>query len=196
MAPPAAPDDDGRVSDSLLGRLLIASPALQDPNFRRALVLICKHDNEGAFGLVLNRPLNFPVDQVLADWNAPLAEPARLFNGGPVGVTSAFALGYGRTVQAGDWWASVLPGLGVVDLEHIGDALDAGVEYLRVFGGYAGWGAGQLEAEIAEESWFVVRPTTDDIFTAAPDLAWREVLRKQPGQLAMFAYFPSDPSLN
>src|SRR5438552_18807055 len=97
---------------SLAGKLLVASPIIEDPHFARSVVLIIVHDEHGAFGLVLNRPLSAPVEQYLLDWSGPLAEPTVIFNGGPVDASSAFALGYAPQSESGPWAQAVLPGVG------------------------------------------------------------------------------------
>lgn len=186
---------------SLAGKLLVASPILDDPNFARSVVLICTHDRDGAFGLVLNRPLPVPVQEYLPDWSGPLALPGVMFNGGPVDVTSAFGLG--RGVTAADSWLSPPIGdhgqaqLGMVDLDQTDVLAAAGIEEFRVYSGYAGWVSGQLEAELLTDAWFVVDALPSDPFTSEPERLWHEVLRRQTrGRVAMFAYYPDDPLVN
>src|SRR4029077_1526498 len=106
-----------------------------------------------------------------------------MFHGVPCDASAAFALGYVSQPDAGPWAQAVLPGVGLVDLERIAEAVEQGVKYVRVFSGYAGWVAGQLEGELAGEGWFVVPATPEDVFTASPARAWREVLRRQRGEL-------------
>lgn len=179
--------------ESLAGMLLVASPALTDPNFARAVVLICAHDGNGAFGLVLGRALDVAVATALPEWRVPLAAPPLVFSGGPVDIATLFALGHGEVVAAEAWALAVLPGLGVLDLSRVDEAVALGVERSRVFSGYAGWGAGQLEAELAEEAWLVAEATVEDVLTVEPERLWRTVLRRRVGALAMYAYFPDDP---
>ena len=186
---------------SLAGKLLVASPILDDPNFARSLVLICTHDRDGAFGLVLNRPLRARVDEYLPSWSGPLVAPEVMFSGGPVDVTSAFGLARGVAGEA--LWLSPPIGAageqqaGMVDLDAIEVLLAGGIEAVRVYSGYAGWIGGQLESELLTDSWFVVDALVSDAFTATPDTLWHEVLRRQPrGDLAMFGYYPDDPRVN
>jgi putative transcriptional regulator len=87
-------------------------------------------------------------------------------------------------------------GVGILDLRQSASEVAPGVAALRMFLGYAGWTAGQLEQELAEDAWFVVDVDHGDIFTGDPDRLWHRVLRRQPGKLAMFAYFPEDPTQN
>ena len=186
---------------SLAGKLLVASPILDDPNFARSVVLICTHDRDGAFGLVLNRPLHAGVDQYLPAWSGPLAHPGVIFSGGPVDVTAAFGLARGVVPES--WWLSPPVGAagaaqtGMVDLDRVDALVAAGVEEVRVYSGYAGWVGGQLEGELLTESWFVVDALPADPFTASPDGLWHEVLRRQSrGDLSIFAYYPDDPQVN
>jgi putative transcriptional regulator len=177
------------------GKLLIATPILHDPNFRRAVILLCTHDAEGSFGLVLNRPLEAAVADLLPDWRAAVAAPSVLFAGGPVERTHAFALGRSRRAADEPWWTAVTPEVGLVSLDDGARNL-ASVEAVRIFAGYAGWGADQLEAEVAEEAWFVVAAETRDVFAETPQRLWHEALRRQPDKLALFGNFPPDPRLN
>jgi putative transcriptional regulator len=186
---------------SLAGKLLVASPILEDTNFSRSVVLICTHDTGGAFGLILNRVLSAPVQRYLPDWTGPLAAPEVLFAGGPVDVTSAFVLGRGAVADANTWVAAVLTGderasVGMVDLDRVDELRATGVAEFRVYRGYAGWVGGQLEAELLGESWFVVDAKPDDVFATEPDGLWRAVLRRQHGRPALFADYPDDVTLN
>ena len=185
------------VVDSLVGKLLVAGPSLVDPNFFRTVVFICAHGEQGAFGLVINRPLmHVPADEQLAEWHAPFASPAVVFHGGPVETRMAFALGRIRGHEPGDGWTAVTDSLGLVDLGRPDAGVVTDLEAFRVFAGYAGWSAGQIEGELEEHGWFVVDADPRDPFSADPEGLWRKVLLRQGGQVAMFAYFPNDPSLN
>lgn len=193
-------DEDG---DIAVGRLLVATPRLDDPNFRRSVVLLVEHDpGEGTLGVILNRPTEVPVDRVLAPWAELATGPPVIFQGGPVALDSALAL---ARVPGGDgepmgWRALAGTGdvgrLGLVDLDAPPALLAAEVIQLRVFAGYAGWGAGQLTAEIEEGAWYLVAGEAGDVFAADPERLWHAVLRRQPGDLAFVATFPEDPTLN
>lgn len=183
---------------SLRGKLLVATPKLLDPNFVRTVVLLCFHDENGAFGLVLNRPLDHvPLSDHLPEWSEAAADPAVVFSGGPVEPSHAFGLAKLRAgaTPPSHGWVEILPGVGIVELSNPGPVLPL-LRAVRVYAGYAGWSGGQLEAEIAEGAWFVVAPNGDDIFTSEPEQLWRTVLLRQPGQLAMFAWAPLDPRVN
>jgi putative transcriptional regulator len=177
---------------SLRGSLLVANPAMPDPNFDRTVVLLLEHGAGGALGVVLNRPTDRAVGEVLPEWAEAAVAPAVVFSGGP--VQAELAIGLGRSsaaVIAG--WNPVAGGIGVVDF----DAGTIGaVSQVRLFAGYAGRGPGQLEGEIEARGWFIAQPAPDDILTDAPADLWRAVLRRQRAGLALLASFPADASLN
>lgn len=177
------------------GKLLVASPFLEDPNFRRAVVLLCTHDEQGSFGLVLNRPLEAAVADLLPEWRDMVSAPHVLFAGGPVERAQAFALGLSGIAAGESWWTVVTGEVGLLSLDSDPVRFSA-VEDVRLFAGYAGWSAGQLELEVAEEAWFVVDGLPRDVFTTRPERLWHDVLRRQHGEIQLFASFPPDPSLN
>jgi putative transcriptional regulator len=174
--------------------LLVAGPDLLDPNFRRSVLLVGEHGDEGAMGVILNRPS--PVS--VADAVPPLAElvdEAELVHvGGPVQPQAIVVLGEFRDPDEAA--ALVLGSIGFLPAE-IETAADVGsLERARVFAGYAGWGPGQLESEIAEQSWIIGEAVADDVFTDDPDRLWSEVLRRKGGPFAVLALMPPDPSSN
>jgi len=181
---------------SLTGRLLVATPALADPNFDRAVVLLLDHDEEGSLGVVLNRPTPVGVGDVLMSWAALTGEPGVVFQGGPVSLDSAL----GVAVIPGDegplGWRRVYGAIGLVDLEAPPELLAAALGSLRIFAGYAGWGPGQLEKELTGGAWYVVESEPGDVSSPSPEKLWRAVLRRQRSELAMIATYPDDPSLN
>jgi putative transcriptional regulator len=184
-------------SAPLKGRLLVASPTLTDPNFARTVVFVLEHsDDDGALGLVLNRPSLTAVAEVLPAWAPLAAEPAVAFVGGPVSPNAAICLGWVSPGAEPDGWTAIEGPLGAVDLSEDPATLAGALERVRVYAGYAGWGAAQLEAEIALGSWYVVDALPVDPFVADPSLLWRQVLRRQGGSLALVSTFPPDPALN
>jgi putative transcriptional regulator len=179
------------------GMLLLASPGLLDPNFADTVVLLLDADEEGAMGVVINRPSPVPVISVLAGWGDIVAEPEVLFRGGPVSPEGALAVALLRdTAPVPAGLRPVTDRLAIVDLEGEAEDIDDAVEGVRIFAGYAGWGAGQLESEIENGDWYVVPSLPPDAFQADPSHLWREVLRRQPGDLAWHANRPADPELN
>ncbi|MDB1089492.1 YqgE/AlgH family protein [Streptomyces sp. ACA25] len=180
---------------SLAGRLLVAAPALADPNFDRSVVLMLDHDEQGALGVVLNRPTPVDVADVLAPWAALAGEPGVVFQGGPVALDAALALAVAP--GAGPLgWRRVRGAIGLVDLDAPPEVMAAELGSLRIFAGYAGWGPGQLEQELEENAWYVVDAEPGDVCVPEPGGLWRSVLRRQRGNLAMLATYPDDPSLN
>lgn len=179
------------------GMLLVATPALQDPNFADTVVLLLDVNDEGALGVVLNRPTPIHVGDVLEQWGDVVAAPDVLFRGGPVSTDGAIAVGRladPDTAPLG--WREVTPSLGVIDLDTPVELLDGSLAGMRVFAGYAGWGAQQLRDEIAEGAWYVVSGESADAFRRDPEALWRDVMRRQPGTLAWHLTRPADPDLN
>ncbi len=189
-------------SDPKAGRLLVATPLLEDENFRRTVVLIVEHEAEqGTLGVVLNRPTTVGVDQVLAEWTDLVTDPSVVFRGGPVAGDNALALALIPGTDEPVGWrgldgAPALARLGLLDLDTPPRLLAPGITSLRVYAGYSGWSPGQLEAEINEGAWFVVTAQPGDVFAAEPGLLWRQVLRRQEGDVAFVATYPDDPALN
>jgi putative transcriptional regulator len=179
------------------GVLLVATPALLDPNFADSVVLLLDVNDEGALGVVLNRPTPVPVSSVLEGWGPVVAEPEVLFQGGPVSIEGALAVGLLRSSDDTPVGFREVSGqLGIVDLDTPVELVDGTLAGLRIFAGYAGWGAAQLEDEIDEGSWYVVPSTPLDAFRDDPGQLRREVLRRQPGELAWNSTRPVDPDLN
>lgn len=181
---------------SLAGRLLVATPGLIDMNFFRSVVLVVEHTVEGAAGVVLNRPSQTELGRgPLESWSPLAAEPQLVFVGGPVAPDTAVCLARAELAEEPTGWQRVVGNLGVLDLSL--DANDLrGIDRLRVFAGYAGWGSGQLESELEEGSWYVLDADPEDALTTMPGALWRFVLRRQRGKLALVANFPADPSMN
>jgi putative transcriptional regulator len=182
------------MGDSLAGQLLLASPALLDPNFRRTVVLVSLHSEEGAMGLVLNRPSAVTVGEAVPQLEEAVDDAERVYVGGPVQPTSVVFLAE---------FLDPSPA-GLLVLGRIGfPAPDAGVEELidstsrgRVFAGYAGWGEGQLDAELDQGDWIAHAALPDDVFTEVPDELWSRVLTRMGGSYALVARMPPDPSVN
>ena len=187
------------VHESLRGRLLVATPTLLDPNFVHTVVLMLEHSEEGAVGVVLNRPSEISVAEAIPAWSRVRAEPPVVFAGGPVQPGGVIGLVRIGAVGEDAPPAGVMPlwrGLGTVDLEVPPDAVFPRVERLRLFAGYSGWGARQLEGELAANSWFVVERDPGDVWTVEPEQLWSRVLRRQAGNIAQFANCPLDPATN
>lgn len=162
---------------SLRGQLLIAAPQLVD-YFRRSVVLVLEHNDEGAIGVVLNRPTETAVADAVPDLAELAGEDALVHAGGPVDPNAVLALG---DVD------------GTPELIAPEDT-DRDLRRLRVFAGYTGWGPGQLDGEIEEEAWITAPAAPDDPF-AEGDL-WPEVLQRKGGSYALMATMPVDPTMN
>ncbi|QIK74082.1 YqgE/AlgH family protein [Nocardioides piscis] len=186
-----------RAEDVTPGMLLVATHLLADPNFARSVVLLLDVNAEGALGVVLNRPSEVLVADVLEGWGPLCAPPEVLFSGGPVSRDGAVAVAMVRDPEQEPIGFRAISGqVGMLDLDTPIELLDGGLLGLRVFAGYAGWGAQQLRGEIDEGSWHVVPGEPSDAFRADPRWLWRDVLQRQPGQLAWHATRPTDPDLN
>jgi putative transcriptional regulator len=184
------------VSDSARGRLLVATPTLYDPNFFRSVVLVLEHGEDGALGVVLNRPSETAVGETLPDWNRLASDPGVVFVGGPVSPDAAIGVARADISDQTEGWAPLFGSLGTIDLGRDPVEVPVDVQNLRVFAGYAGWTEGQLDGELDAGGWFVVDAAPDDVFTAEPARLWVSVLRRQGGRLAMFATAPPHPSQN
>lgn len=177
------------------GSLLVASATLADPNFARCVLLVVDSGPDGSLGVILNRPSEVAVGEVLPAWQDMVTPPGVLFRGGPVELNAALALG-SLHGEAPTGWQPMAGALGLVDLDSAPDGFLGHLTALRVYAGYTGWGAGQLEGELAEGSWHVLAPGDGDLFTGAPDRLWGEVLRRQPPPLSLLATLPEDAGLN
>lgn len=174
----------------------MATPGLLDENFFRTVVLVVEHSEDGAAGVVLNRPTDTELTGPLSDWRRKAADPPLVFVGGPVSPDSAVCLARSAPDLLPPGFEPVVGGLGVLDLSREADESQTGVDRLRVFAGYAGWQAGQLERELAEGAWYVLDADPEDALTSEPGGLWRFVLRRQGGQLALVSSFPPDPTMN
>ena len=177
----------------LQGQLLIASPALLDPNFRRTVVLVTEHNGEGAAGLVLNRPSPAAVAELVPELEPLVEDGEQVWLGGPVQQDAVLVLG--EFVDPDDAAVPLFGSLGFPSLEDPDEVLPVTTRR-RVFAGYAGWGAGQLEDELAREDWIVEPAQPDDAFTESPDALWSDVLRRKGGVYELVARIPEDPSVN
>jgi putative transcriptional regulator len=192
---------------ALPGHLLVATPRLEDPSFARRVVLLLDHGIHGALGVVIDRPGGVGVDQLLPRWHGLATAPAELFTGGPVSRNSLIGL---VRLASRELAVEGAPGcpvgwrllvdddrpIGTVDLNTDPGPYADAIVGARLFSGYAGWETGQLEDEIAEGSWYVVRAEARDPISADPEGLWRRVLRRQGGALALVSGYPVDPGHN
>jgi putative transcriptional regulator len=200
-------------SEPLSGRLLVATPVIGDPNFHRTVVFVLDHGESGALGVVINRPTDVALADSLPGWDQLAASPPVVFVGGPVEQAGAIGLGrFGPDLTLADLdtlpdgepegaWSPVLTALATVGplatVDLTRDPSDvAGIEAVRVFVGYAGWGPGQLEGELGQEAWVVADARPADLWSADPEGLWPRVLRRQGGTTAWLSLYPLDPSGN
>jgi putative transcriptional regulator len=180
--------------DSVRGNLLIAGPGLLDPNFWRTVVLVVEHSDEGAFGLVLNRPSETTVGDAIPEI-AELVEPDEiLFIGGPVQPSAVIVLGHFE--DPGDAALLAFDDVGVLAAGPPPEELGAGLRTARAFVGHAGWGAGQLDEELERGDWILEPGRLEDAFCTEPEGLWASVLARKGGRYALLARMPPDPSLN
>jgi putative transcriptional regulator len=178
--------------ESLRGQLLVSSPSLVDPNFRKTVVLIAHHDDEGAMGLVLSRPSSVPAAEAVPLLEGLPGAEGPVFVGGPVQPQAFMVL-----AEFGDLADSVAP-----IFDHIGfmsadaEPEELSIRRVRLFAGYAGWGAGQLEAELEEPAWLVVPAEGDDPFFDDPDVLWRAAVNRAGASVWLMQNMPYDPGLN
>lgn len=184
------------MSDTLAGKLLIAEPTLHAAAFHRTVTLMLEHNDDGALGVVLDRPSETPVSGVLPQWAERVAVPGVVFSGGPVSPEVAICLAERSDLSEAEGWQVAVGHLGTLDVSRSPDDLPADIGRVRIFSGYAGWSAGQLEGELEAGAWYVVDRHDDDCFSSDPDELWSRVLRRQPGRLASVGLYPADPSVN
>lgn len=180
------------------GQLLVATPLTGEP-FTRAVVLVLHHDEDGAHGLVLNGPLDASVDVVLPEWQAFVTAPGVLFQGGPVGMDTAMGLVSVPGHEPGDaplGTQLLFGGIGLVDLDAPAPLVVPEIGAFRIFIGYSGWSAGQLDAEIRQGGWYVVPREPRDPFHEDTSDLWREVLLRQRSALSLVTTYTEHPELN
>ena len=178
------------------GDLLISEPFLPDPNFERTVILLCEHNQDGSFGFVLNKPSSLKLEDVLDEVSG---YDKILYTGGPVqGNTLHFIhktpslVQQAEAVSNGIYWGGDYDNLlSLINTRQLAP------EDIKFFVGYSGWGSGQLEAELEENSWIVYKQATaQQVFETPPDQLWRDVLKSMGGKYRMFSNYPIDPRLN
>lgn len=184
------------------GSLLLASTDLTEPTFARTVVYVIEHNEGGSLGVVLNRMSQTAVHNVMPSWTDLTASPRALFVGGPVKQDSALCLGVLRPgIEVGEdvGMREIRPVSGrvvLVDLDADPEMLAGVLEGVRIFAGYAGWGIGQLDAEMDQDSWMLTSALPRDVLAGAAVDLWATVLRRQPWPLPLLATHPIDVTGN
>lgn len=179
---------------TLRGALLLAAPSLTDPSFERSVVLVSEHTPDGAMGIVLNRPSTVTVGEAVPQLEQAVAPEAAVFVGGPVASSSIVFLA--EFLDPAFAALLVFGRIGFPSAHTDAATLAAVTGRCRVFAGYAGWGPGQLDAELERHDWIAERADPEDVFTLAPDALWRSALARKGGRFVLLSSMPPDPSLN
>ena len=177
------------------GRLLISEPFLPDPNFERTVVLLCEHNEEGSFGFVLNKPSILKVNEVMEE----LANVENLvFVGGPVQQDTLHFIHRNASLEnAVEIVERIYWGGAFENLMLLLETRQIAASDVRFFLGYSGWGPGQLEEELDQDSWIVCDYVTDQLlFDTGSDIMWRKALENMGGRFSMYSNYPVDPRLN
>ena len=180
--------------ESVRGQLLIAGPGLLDPNFWRTVVLVVEHSEEGALGLVLNRPSETTVADASSELDELVDAEELLFIGGPVQPSAVIVLA--RFEDPSDAALMAFDDVGVVGAGSSGGELGAGMLESRAFVGHAGWGPGQLDDELERDDWILEPARLGDAFSTEARELWPAVLKRKGGSYALVARMPADPSSN
>jgi putative transcriptional regulator len=180
--------------ESVRGQLLIAGPTLLDPSFWRTVVLVVEHTEDGALGLVLNRPSETNVGEAVPQLETLLDLDDPVFIGGPVQPSAMIVLA--QFENAGDAALLAFDDVGVLGAVAAPEGAIAGVRGGRAFVGHAGWGPGQLDGELERGDWILEPATPQDAFSGDPRELWSDVLTRKGGSYALIARMPPDPSVN
>ncbi|OYO19429.1 hypothetical protein CGZ93_13830 [Enemella dayhoffiae] len=178
------------------GDLLVSHITLRDGVFDSAVVLVLDCDDSGALGVVLNRYSEVDLDAVLPGWSDHVTPPQVLFDGGPVSPNGAICLARLAGSEEPPGWRRVVDDIGLLHLDTPLELVAGAYADLRIFAGYAGWSPGQLDGELARDSWIVARATTADVFGPDQEDLWRRVLRRQPLEAAIYSTWTDDPDAN
>ncbi|MDX6685198.1 MAG: putative transcriptional regulator [Baekduia sp.] len=191
-----AEPDPGTMSGpmDLQGQLLVASPTMADPNFARTVIAVANHDEDGALGIVLNRPSDTEVVEAVPELEGVMDGSEVVFVGGPVQPASIVVLA--EFEDPAEAAFLVVGGIGLVSDRTGLERLETVTARRRIFAGYAGWGPGQLESELEREDWIIEPALPEDVFSEAPVELWAQVLDRKGGQFRLLARMPADPSVN
>ena len=177
------------------GRLLIAEPFMEDPHFKRSVILLTEYNTEGAFGFILNKPMDITVGDIIADF--PKFDTP-VFMGGPVQSDSLFYIHTrGKNIKGSQhisgnlYWAGNFEQLQQMIIDQL-----IFPHEIKFFVGYSGWDFKQLEKEIQDESWIIGKANDDSIEDFIQNSTWQSILQNMGSKYAVLANFPEDPSMN
>ncbi|MFC9549894.1 YqgE/AlgH family protein [Rhodococcus sp. NPDC056960] len=201
MAHAEEPEDRTASTEPVVrpGSLLVSSTDLVEPAFRRTVIYVIEHNDAGSLGVVINRPSETAVHDVLPQWAPLAAHPPALYVGGPVKRDAALCLATLRTGAQADGVAGLRRVHGrvvMVDLDSDPEVVAPLVEGVRIFAGYSGWTYGQLDSELQRDDWIVISALASDVVAPARIDVWAQVLRRQPLPLALLATHPIDVERN
>ncbi len=179
------------------GELLVADVGMGGGYFGQSVVLLLDCDGSGALGVVLNRIADADLDDVLPGWRELTSAPQVLFEGGPVSQNGAVCLAkLANPTEDPPGWRRIHDDLGLLHLDTPTEIARGAYADLRIFAGYAGWEAGQLEGELLRGDWHRVRRLDEDVFCLSTEGLWRRVLRRQGFDLALMSTWSEDPEAN
>lgn len=188
------------------GDLLVAQPQEQESFFYQSVILVLEKNDDGALGLVLNHLADYGISDPDFAWHSVMSPPQHLFIGGPVALDTVICLAVPKVISTDSAQEMALPEgwdwfrfageVGAYDLQSGNPPAPDQVSHLRLFSGYCGWEAKQLERELASGCWFVVPSLVSDIFSADPQQLWRRVLRRQRDMKSLYASYPKDLKMN
>lgn len=184
-------DGDDAGDDVLTGRLLVANPRLLHPTFRRTVILLATHDDEGAMGVILNRPLGKEMGSLMSDWQESVLRSVPLFEGGPVEPKQLILCGWKELSGEPEFQFA----FGIAP-ERAEAMVGKRGERVRAFFGYAGWSAGQLEDELKEGAWAVLALTPGFLNRDMNVDLWRGIAEDFGGDWRLAASEPEDVGLN
>ena len=175
----------------LKGQLLLDSGQLQGSFFARTVVLICQHDAEGAFGLVLNHDTGATVgEKIVADLPESL-KGCPLYEGGPVQPSALSFLHSDAFLENANVMPNLSLGHSMDDLVELGESLSP-TRKIKMFAGYAGWSPGQLEGEMKRKAWLMHPASIELVFDSPPEQLWQEILRRKGWRYKILAQSPDD----
>lgn len=179
------------------GELLVAPAGMGEGYWEQCVILLLDCDDSGSLGVLLNRLAETDLDDVLPQWRDQVCPPQVLFEGGPISPNGAVCVAkLAHPAEEPPGWRRVCGDLGLLHLDTPVEIIAQTYSDLRIFAGYAGWDAGQLESELVRGDWHRVPCRDEDVFGTDPEGLWRRVLRRQGGELAWFSTWVEDPQMN